>query len=65
MKHSRSSADLDFLGVNISSYIISFRFFADFRTLAELRKTKIGRFEAGELAVTGEKLFNYLKRKDF
>ena len=48
--------------VTISSHIISFCFLPIF---AQLRKTKIGRFKAEELAVTGKKIFDYLKRKDF
>ena len=55
IKYSTSLPDPDFLGVT----------FADFGTLSELRKIKIGRFEAEGLVVTGENIFDYLKRKDF
>ena len=59
IKYSRSLQDADIFGVTISSHVIYFRF------LRQLRKTKIDRFEAEELAVTGEKIFDYLKSKDF
>ena len=55
----------DFLGVTISSHVIIFGFCHFPDTFRQLRKTKIGQFEAEELAITGEKIFAYLKRKDF
>ena len=54
IKFCRRSPDPDFLG---------FCPFPD--ACGQLKKTKTGRFEADELAVTWEKIFEYLERKDF
>ena len=48
--------------VTISSHIISFHFLP---ISAQLKKTKIGRFEAEEVAVTGEKLFCLSQKERF
>ena len=62
---TRRVIDPDFLGVTISSHVIYSRFLSFPGTLGQLRKTKIGCSEAEELPVTGEKIFHYLKKKDF
>ena len=53
---------LKILVVTISSHIISFHFLP---ISAQLKKTKIGRFEAEEVAVTGEKLFCLSQKERF
>ena len=48
--------------VTIGSHIISFCFLPIF---AQLKKTKIGRFKAEELAVTGKKNFRLSQKERF
>ena len=57
IKCCRSPPDPDFLGVTISGHVTYFRFFSFSRHPRSI-------FEANELAVTGDKIFDYLKRKD-
>ena len=65
IKYSRSSPDPDFSQCNLQQPYTFFAVFVNFRTLAELWKTKIGELKAEELAANREKIFDYLKRKDF